>query len=757
MYISSSQETIEEGENAVFELRRTGAGAEKLNVLLEAFESRDMVSDDDLIDSVVFGQDETSISIEVPTEDDDVRESNSKLTVSILPDESYYRSFALEDRTVSVTISDNDIEDKIDLTFSDLITIYNEGNSRFLGNVLITDLDGDAFPDVFTFRRGNSGGQSRAEVLWIRNTGDGTFEVAETLDDEHYEIFRSGDIDFDGDIDAILREGGTSGRYVRIRNDDDGRFTRPVAMGLSRSSLNGYALEKSADVDGDRKAEFIFVKRRLLTISRYCDLVAVLDYEGLSADWRDLNTLCNDVSNGEDTADEQMYEVKDPHVALGDLDGDGDMDVLLTVASRETQDETQLYYSTLLVAGNEGDGTFNQFDRIARFESESESESLIFEPHLSDMDGDGDTDIVWLVHFVATNEDDPNKDEASLLYIENAGELEFREAKVINSFSYEENDAYTINPGIVLEDFDGDRDIDIFFYGADAQYRGFYPTHKFTLYQNLGDGTSYRKTEMTNVASIDVKSAVARDIDLDGDFDLILSSNQGVVWFRNDSNHGDDYADTMLDAKLISVLPAFIHGNLTNNDIDLFEFRAGHGTLRVKARGDNDTYGKILDSEGETVAEDDDSGEGLNFELTSEVEPATYFVQASGYDPTETGSYTLTVDFLTQAPMALTAPTPPQNLMVEAGDGEATLSWEASEDNGGSEIERHEYRSRTEDVDYGDWLVIPDSAPEGEHATEHTVTELENGVRVLFQVRAVNESFASEPSNEVGTTPKSSM
>ncbi|MCY4128229.1 MAG: fibronectin type III domain-containing protein [Gammaproteobacteria bacterium] len=755
VYILATNDVVEEGETAEFELRRTGDGTESLVVYLDSSESRDMVSDDDLPESAAFKRGQTETTISILTENDELRENNSKVTITILPDETYYRSFALVDRTASVSITDNDTDDKIDLTFSNFVSIFNEGNSRFLERAVVTDFDGDASPDIFVYRRGNNGGQSQAEVMWIRNAGDGMFDNAETLDEKHHNAILEGDIDGDGDIDILIVEDGSTYYYKLIQNEGRGRFAAPVRTGITNNTVSGFFTpEKIVDMDGDRRAEIVLTGNPTAS-GPYCGLAGVLNYkEDSDPGMGKPVNLCADEIEGQEDNEQNLYYLARPNLTVGDLDGDGDMDFVISVLSRDLEDTTETYYSTLLVAGNEGEGIFGEVREIAKFESRGKTFPPIYEPKLSDMDGDGDIDVVWLVRYVGVNESDANDDEASLLMFENAGQLEFQKGRTIDSYSYEERDTFTINPGTVLDDFDGDRDIDILFYGADAQYRGYYPRHEFTLYQNFGDGTSFRETKMTNVVATDVKSADAIDVDLDGDFDLVVSSNEGIGWFENDSDHGDDYADETADAALISVLPGFMHGNLINDDVDLFEFNGGPGTLRVRAGGGTDTYGKILDSEGMTLTEDDDSGTNLNFELSWDIELGTYYLAASGYDATETGGYTLAVDFLAEDLQAVTSPSPPRNLDVVAGDGLATLSWGESESDGGSAILRHDYRVRTEEEDYGDWVAIPDSAPEEENATGYTVADLENGVRVLFQVRAVNEDFASNPSNEVGTTPK---
>ena len=89
-------------------------------------------------------------------------------------------------------------------------------------------------------------------------------------------------------------------------------------------------------------------------------------------------------------------------------------------------------------------------------------------------------------------------------------------------------------------------------------------------------------------------------------------------------------------------------------------------------------------------------------------------------------------------------PDAPRNLLVEGGDGQVTLTWEAPEDDGGSAITDYEYRINGR----GSWTSI------GSTLTIHTVTGLNNGTVYVFQVRAVNRNRKSRASNRVEATPR---
>ena len=94
--------------------------------------------------------------------------------------------------------------------------------------------------------------------------------------------------------------------------------------------------------------------------------------------------------------------------------------------------------------------------------------------------------------------------------------------------------------------------------------------------------------------------------------------------------------------------------------------------------------------------------------------------------------------------MRQTVPDAPSNLLVDGTDGAVALSWDAPEDDGGSEITDYEYRIDRRNP----WISI------GSTDTTHTVTGLVNGTAYVFEVRAVNRIGKSFSSNRAEATPE---
>ena len=91
-----------------------------------------------------------------------------------------------------------------------------------------------------------------------------------------------------------------------------------------------------------------------------------------------------------------------------------------------------------------------------------------------------------------------------------------------------------------------------------------------------------------------------------------------------------------------------------------------------------------------------------------------------------------------------TVPSAPRNLLAEGGDGQVKLTWEAPENDGGSEIRDYQYRIDGK----GRWISI------GSTDTTHTVTGLVNGTAYVFEVQAVNRIGRGRASNRAEATPE---
>lgn len=77
-------------------------------------------------------------------------------------------------------------------------------------------------------------------------------------------------------------------------------------------------------------------------------------------------------------------------------------------------------------------------------------------------------------------------------------------------------------------------------------------------------------------------------------------------------------------------------------DVDVFRIvLRDAGLFTVNTTGELDTVGALLDANGNTIDTNDDGGEGLNFSISENLSPGTYFISIEGFSSSELGEYTL--------------------------------------------------------------------------------------------------------------------
>ena len=121
-----------------------------------------------------------------------------------------------------------------------------------------------------------------------------------------------------------------------------------------------------------------------------------------------------------------------------------------------------------------------------------------------------------------------------------------------------------------------------------------------------------------------------------------------TTWFdpvapppENEDDHGNS-TETATLVELVSTTEGEIE---EAGDVDYFEVVVDRrGTIQVYTSGSLDTIGQLTSDELGVDITDDDSGDSLNFLLSTDVEPGTYFISVEGYEDA-TGNYTLHVEF----------------------------------------------------------------------------------------------------------------
>ncbi len=203
------------------------------------------------------------------------------------------------------------------------------------------------------------------------------------------------------------------------------------------------------------------------------------------------------------------------HVTPVDMDGDGDLDLLVAALGNIMPDDNVMVCVELFE--NEG-GKFRRHILM-------EDVRRVADIQAADFDGDGDLDLAVAVFGYARGE---------VLWLENRGDFKFRDHQLLNASG-------TIH--VPLSDYDGDGDIDIMAIVTQDE-------EELWAFENLGGG-KFQPRRIWMDINYDLGSAglVKADLDGDGDDDLILPAGDnledldaypqpyhGCYWFENRGN-----------------------------------------------------------------------------------------------------------------------------------------------------------------------------------------------------------------------------
>jgi hypothetical protein len=398
-----------------------------------------------------------------------------------------------------------------------------DANASGVRGTATADVDGDGDTDVL------SASQLDAEIVWYENLdGAGLFATQWTIYAAALSATTVGaaDLDGDGDTDAFSASRGGD-RVVWHENRTIHRsaaFDEPIGIDEEADRVRSVF---AADVDGDGDRDVLSASNGSYEIAWYANIggsgafgdaqlvsadtllpaaVFAADVDGdgdqdvlFASEYDDSIWWCRNLDGAGTFGPQQRISIPivgwPRSVSAVDLDGDGDLDAL----GASPGDDGLWWYENL-----DGTGSFGPKQLIT---SAADSPNSAF---AADLDGDADLDVLS-----ASGLDD------KVAWYENLdGEGSFGPQQIISTAA---DYAYSV----FAADVDGDGDVDVL---SASKY-----DDKIAWYENLDGAGSFGGQQVITTAAASARAVLARDLDADGDLDVLSASpdDDKVAWYEN--------------------------------------------------------------------------------------------------------------------------------------------------------------------------------------------------------------------------------
>jgi len=381
---------------------------------------------------------------------------------------------------------------------------YSDTKGPFKNWTQVVDLDGDGNLDVLiSHTRWEEVDISWAGIgRWI-NQGNGKFELVHDEQMDYFSAFAAGagDADHDGDADIFVQnfklhllvnqggqQEGETGEFQKR-----GELNSLLALDRGYRDMGGTLL--TADLDGDGRLD------ALVTGCCYgLNPTEPGEYPHLSSiSWVWINDSEQDRRQiGHELPVDSLNGVPIREAALGDVDGDGDLDAFAAVG-KPTLGTTSSMNDLLLL--NDGTGQMAVSQRLGNTDSTSVA--------LGDVNGDARLD--------------------ALVGTTNGARVWFNKGDdgTPNFFPPEPSFGNTHLKSVFLADLDGDGDMDALLAGL----------RKAVLWWNNGQGEFSRSNVSMNYKE-DTGLAIG-DFDEDGDSDIFAGNNDDYyrIWLNDGTGH----------------------------------------------------------------------------------------------------------------------------------------------------------------------------------------------------------------------------
>jgi len=390
---------------------------------------------------------------------------------------------------------------KTNLLLSLALIIYVNTNAQFGAQQIITtstdgatkvyaaDIDGDGDMDVL------SASQNDNKIAWYENTdGLGSFssqKIISTNTASAISVYAA-DIDGDGDLDVL--SASQSDDKIAWYENTDGKGSFGSQQIITTNTDGAYSVYAS-DIDGDG------------------------DMDVLSASYKDDKVAWYENTDGKGSFGSQQIITTTTYganfVYTGDLDGDGDMDVL----SGSSYDDKVAWYEN-----TDGKGTFGSPQIIT---TDADKVRAVYP---FDLDGDGDLDVLsasWA-------------DDKIAWYENTDGKGSFGGQQIITLYTAGARSVYAA-------DMDRDGDLDVV---TAAMHN-----NQIAWFENTDGKGTFGEQQIISTDTDQPQSVYPVDINGNGDMDVLSASfaDDKIAWYENTGSLNTYVPDDNFEQALIDL------------------------------------------------------------------------------------------------------------------------------------------------------------------------------------------------------------
>ncbi|WP_431109263.1 T9SS type A sorting domain-containing protein [Winogradskyella poriferorum] len=439
----------------------------------------------------------------------------------------------------------------------------NIASSAFSFSVNTSDIDNDGDMDVVYSNRDwatgwceNTDGQGTFVNHLITNAGSGNSNaIAKDIDDDGYLDLITSDID----NDEI--------RWYKSL-DGQGNFGEGRIMPLT---VDGPQAIHCSDLDGDGDKD-------LLSISSGDKKIAW--FENNEGNFNLQRTIVTNAS-------ENNYIGVNNSIYSGDIDGDGDEDVLFSTVNKivwyeniDGQGNFGLSQNISVLGGysiyiedldNDGDldilsGASSSVDWYENTDGQgtfgtqqiiSNEVDYAFSVYPEDIDGDGDMDVL-----------SASRNDNKIAWYENTdGQGTFGPQQIISN---EVDYAFSV----YSEDIDGDGDMDVLSASRND--------NKIAWYENTDGQGTFGVQQIISISAIGATSINVNDVDNDGDMDVISASisDDKIAWYENLDGYGNFGSEQILSVSADAAI--WVKSADIDNDGDIDVFSASFSDDKIR-------------------------------------------------------------------------------------------------------------------------------------------------------------------------------